>query len=90
MKPFVWALVIAGVAACAGAALAAGLDPTGVVIFAGIVAVGGAAIASTRKTDRIQPAGCAECGGLISPNAPYCKHCGARREPGATAARPGS
>lgn len=90
MKPFVWVLVVVGIVACAGAALAAGLDLTGALIFAGIVTVGVVAVASTRKTDRIRPARCEECGGVISPHAPYCKHCGARRQRGVTAAKPGS
>ena len=90
MKPFVWALVVIGVIACTTAAVAAGLDTTGAVILVLIVAVGIAAVAGTRKVQRVTPGRCEECGGLISPNAPYCKHCGARRDPSATTAKTGS
>ena len=90
MKALVPLLVVVGVIACTGAAVAAGLDPTGVGILVAIIAVGGAAIAGTRRMGRVEPRACRECGGLVSPNSPYCKHCGARLVPGATATKTGS
>jgi hypothetical protein len=90
LKTLVPALVVIGVIACTGAAVAAGLDATGVGILVAIIIVGAAAIAGTRKMGRVEPGRCEECGGLISPNAPYCKHCGARLQSGVRAARTGS
>ena len=54
-----------------------GFDVTAMVILALIVAVGLAAvsIASKFSTGEIEPAYCPACGGTLSPNAPYCKHC---------------
>ena len=73
------AIVIAGLAVALGLAVAAGLDATGAIILGLIVATGLLAIAVVRKTRQgaVAPAQCSECGGLLSPNAPYCKHCGA-------------
>jgi hypothetical protein len=58
-----------------------GLDLKALIIIGLIAAFGALALAVTRKTKAggIAPAQCTECGGLISPNAPYCKHCGARQ-----------
>lgn len=55
------------------------IGPLGWALLFLIVATGALAIAIARRSDRglASPARCAECGGLISPNAPYCKHCGA-------------
>lgn len=83
-------LVAVGVMASVGAAIPAGLDATSAGMLVAIVVVGAAAIAGTRKMGRVQPGRCDECGGVVSLNAPYCKHCGARLDAGATAARTGS
>ena len=74
------AIVVAGLAVAATLAIAVGLDATGTIILALILATGLLALAVVRKTREgvVAPAQCAECGGLLSPNAPYCKHCGAR------------
>jgi hypothetical protein len=90
MKAWVPAVVIVGIVACAGAAVAAGLDVTTIVILIAIVVVGVAAIAGTRKMGHVEPGSCTECSGLISPNAPYCKHCGAPIKRPATSTRSGS
>jgi len=90
MKALVPAIVVVGVVACASAAIAVGMDAMGTGVLAAIVVVGAAAIAATRKMGRVGPASCEECGGLVSPNAPYCKHCGARSPSASTAARTGS
>ena len=79
-------VVIAGIALAFLLGLERGFDVTGLVIFSLIVGVGALALAVVRKSGggTVGPATCGECGGLISPNAPYCKHCAARE------ARPGS
>ena len=72
------AIVIAGLAVAAALAIAVGLDTMGTIILALIMATGLLAIAVVRKSREgaVRPAQCPECGGLLSPNAPYCKHCG--------------
>lgn len=56
-----------------------GFDDVAVALFFGLVVIGALAIAVARGRDKglTAPATCASCGGLMSPNAPYCKHCGA-------------
>lgn len=73
------AIVLLGFALTVGLAVAGGLDVTGAVILALVVAVGLLVIAVARKSGAgaVQPAECSTCKGLVSPNAPYCKHCGA-------------
>jgi predicted amidophosphoribosyltransferase len=44
------------------------------VVLLGLVVI---AAAIKVRGGRISPGECPNCGGLISPNAPYCKHCGA-------------
>ena len=72
-------IVFAGFLAVAALALAAGIDATGILIVAFVLAAGGIALAVVKKTESgvIWPARCPHCGGVISPNAPYCKHCAA-------------
>ena len=74
------AIVIAGLGVATVLAIAGGLDATGTIILALILATGCLAIAVVRKKGEgiVGPAQCAECDGLLSPNAPYCKHCGAQ------------
>jgi hypothetical protein len=73
------ALVALGLTVALAIGLAQGFDATAIVIFAFLVAMGTLTIAAAARSRHggIQPGSCAECGGLISPNAPYCKHCGA-------------
>lgn len=88
MKILVTGFIVVGIVLAFLAGLARGFDVTGVVILAGIVAVGALGIAVMNRSGMgtVGPVTCDECGGLISPNAPYCKHCAASlRE-----AKPGS
>jgi hypothetical protein len=61
--------------------VAAGLDPLALILLAVICVFGALSIAIARRmrTGAIGPVICSECGGAISPNAPYCKHCNAPR-----------
>ena len=73
------ALVIVGIALVVSIAFVAGEDVAVLfyvapVVFLGVVVV---AAALKMRSGSVRPSECAECGGLISPNAPYCKHCGA-------------
>jgi hypothetical protein len=73
------ALVLIGVALVVSIAFAAGSDIAVVFYLAPVVLLGVIVIAAAVKMrgGGVRPAECADCGGLISPNAPYCKHCGA-------------
>ena len=73
------ALGLVGVVALAAGS---GVDSAGVVIAAIVAALGALALAAARKieTGRVEPGRCDSCGGLVAHSAPYCKHCGARRE----------
>jgi hypothetical protein len=79
MNALAVAIVIGGLAVAAALAIAVGLDATGTIILALILATGLLALAIVRKSREgiVSPAQCPECGGLVSQNAPYCKHCGA-------------
>jgi hypothetical protein len=71
-------LVVLGIVGSVLLGLGLGFDSTSLVILGFIVIFGALAIAITdkAKTGAVQPASCPSCGGLISPNAPHCKHCG--------------
>ncbi len=73
------AIIVAGVAVALVLGLVTGFDAVGIVIFSLILLVGalGVAAVTRYRSGDVVPATCDECGGLISPNAPYCKHCGA-------------
>ena len=73
-------LVALGLIATTAAGIAVGLDTTLVIILAFIALFGLLAVAVARKARAggVSPALCAACGGVMSPNAPYCKHCGTR------------
>lgn len=73
-------LVGLAVALTVSVGLAAGLDAYAAVILGLILAFGWLAISVARRSSggTIAPARCTECGRIDSPNAPYCKHCGAR------------
>ncbi|MGH2806379.1 MAG: hypothetical protein ACRDKT_03795 [Actinomycetota bacterium] len=81
MKLVSVAVIVIGIGLALALGMARGFDATAVVILALIVAVGALAIAALNRysSGSIRPATCDECGGVISPNAPYCKHCGAVR-----------
>lgn len=69
--------VLTGIVAAVLLGLGVGFDPTAYLILALIVltGVGAVLIARRFRAGLAEPARCADCGGLISPNAPYCKHC---------------
>lgn len=77
MTALVLGLVSLGVALTVGLAVLNGFDTTTVVFLGLIVIFGAMAVAVTRMSSKgsIVPTPCANCGGLISPSAPYCKHC---------------
>jgi len=72
-------LVGAGILGALLLGLGLGFDVGALVILGFIVIFGSLAVAVTDKAraGSVQPASCPSCGGLISPNAPHCKHCGA-------------
>ena len=72
-------VVIAGIVLAFLLGLERGFDIGAIVIFSLLLGVGALALAVVRKSGRgtVGPATCDDCGGLISPNAPYCKHCAA-------------
>jgi F0F1-type ATP synthase assembly protein I len=69
--------IAVGIIAAVLLGIAAGFDPWAVILLGLISATGAVAIATTRKAERGEtgPRSCPHCAGLISPNAPYCKHC---------------
>ncbi len=81
MSALAVAIVVTGIGVSIALAVAGGLDVTGAVILALVIAVGGLAIAVARRSaaGTVGPATCSSCGGVVSPNAPYCKHCGTER-----------
>jgi hypothetical protein len=89
VKPLFIAVIVAGIALAVALGLSRGFDVYAVVILVLIIAVGVLAIAALNRWSggTVRPGTCEECGGVISPNAPYCKHCGASV---ATEARLGS
>ena len=80
MSAAVTVLVLVAITFVVSVGLAAGLDVYAAVILGLILVFGALALAIARRTrsGAIGPGRCRECGGVVSPNAPYCKHCGAR------------
>ena len=80
MKAVTIGIVLAGLGLALALGIRQGFDTASVTIllFLGIVGALAVAIANRSSRGTIAPDVCAECGGVISPNAPYCKHCGAR------------
>ena len=76
-------LVVAGIGGAIVLGLETGMDATAIAILVALALVGWLAVEVARRAGRGQaePARCRECGGLTSPHAPYCKHCGARKPP---------
>jgi hypothetical protein len=74
------AIIVAGVTVALVLGLVTGFDAAGIVIFSLIVLVGALGVAAVTRfrSGEVAPARCRECGGVISPNAPFCKHCGAQ------------
>ncbi len=83
MTKTVTVFVVAAVLFAIGLGIAGGLDVQGVTILMLAIAAGVLAVAVARRAEGgfVDPAVCDSCGGLVSPNAPYCKHCGATLEP---------
>ena len=75
-------VVVAGLIAVAALSLANGLDATGAVIALVVAALGVLALraAAMVQGGGVAPGRCEACGGLVARSAPYCKHCGARRD----------
>ena len=82
MKTLVVSIVVVGIGLALALGMTRGFDGTAIVIFGFIVAAGVLGIAVVNKwgAGGVRPATCEGCGGVISPNSPYCKHCGAPRE----------
>lgn len=78
MFPATVAIVISGIALSAVLGIALGLDLRATVTLAAIVMLGvlGLLVAAKSRSGEVEPARCPECEGLLSPNAPHCKHCG--------------
>jgi hypothetical protein len=73
-------VIVAGIVLTFLVGLDRGFDATSALIFLLIVAVGalGIAVARRSRSGDVAPTRCRHCGGLMSPSAPYCKHCGAQ------------
>lgn len=73
-----WTVVTWGVIGAVLLGIGMALDVTALVILALIVLIGGVGIGAVMKIRKgtVFPESCPSCGGLVSPNAPFCKHCG--------------
>jgi hypothetical protein len=73
------AIVVSGIALSTAIGAATGFGVITLILLGIIVAFGALVIAIVMKskTGTVGPASCDRCGGLISPSAPLCKHCGA-------------
>jgi hypothetical protein len=80
MSAAVTVLILVAIAFVVSVGIGAGLDVYAAVILGLIVAFGALALAIARRSrsGAIGPARCPGCEGVVSPNAPYCKRCGAR------------
>jgi hypothetical protein len=81
MSTFVTVLVLTAIVFVVSVGLAAGLDVYAAAILGFILLTGAVALGVARRTRSggVGPAFCPHCAGVVSPNAPYCKHCGGRR-----------
>lgn len=72
-----WAIVAWGVLGAILLGIGMAFDVTALVILALILLVGGIGLGAVAKIRKgtVEPGICPACGGLVSPNAPYCKHC---------------
>lgn len=80
MSAAVTVVVLVAIAFAVSVGLVAGLDLYAAVILGLILAFGTLALAIARRTKSgtIGPGRCRACGLVVSPNAPFCIHCGAR------------
>lgn len=85
MRTATIAIVGAGLAVALLLGYTRGFDAAAVTILVLIALVGALAIAAAARTEQgdVEPARCRACGGVVSPHAPFCKHCGARSQSGA-------
>ena len=81
MTLYVAVIFAAGIAAIAAGGIRWGFDATTVVLLALAIGVAlvGIAVARRFASGTVEPAQCSECGGVVAPSSPYCKHCGAPR-----------
>lgn len=79
MQQLVTGIVVAGIAYAVLLGVRGTLDAYAAVVFVILVGAGILSVMVVRRSARkaVGPATCADCDGLNSPNAPYCKHCGA-------------
>lgn len=79
MKAITLVIVGTGVLLALALGVRQGFDATSITILVFIAVAGAVAIAAVKRSEggAIHPARCSSCEGVISPNAPYCKHCGA-------------
>lgn len=78
MKAVVIGFIALAVVWAFGAAAAVEVDGLGMLLLVLIVVFGVISIKVIRDSgggSAVQPRRCSNCGGLISPSAPYCKHC---------------
>jgi hypothetical protein len=70
-------IVVLGVVAMILLGLGLGWDIGALVIFGCASGAGMLAIAAARMAARgfVTPGECPNCGGLVSPHSPHCKHC---------------
>ena len=68
-------IIVAGIAFVVGLALAFRLDGYAAAMAVLILGFGWLGLRVVRRSSAVTPSACPECGGLVSPNAPYCKHC---------------
>lgn len=81
MRAATTVIVVAGLLLAVALGLSRGFDGTSAAILVASALVGAVAIAAANRSSSgvTGPATCEDCGGVISPLAPFCKHCGARR-----------
>jgi hypothetical protein len=75
------AVFILGIAAIVAGGIRSGFDMTTVVLLLLAIALAVVGVAAARRfsSGAVCPAQCSQCGGLLAPSSPYCKHCGAPR-----------
>jgi hypothetical protein len=78
---YVAAVFAVGIAAMIAGGIRWGFDAMTLILLALAVGIALVGIAVARKfsAGTVEPAQCAQCGGVIAPSSPYCKHCGAAR-----------
>ena len=78
MSRFVTIFVVLSIVEAIVLGIGVGFDVAALAILITLVALGILAVVIARKSEAggVGPATCSACGGLMSPNAPYCKHCG--------------